>query len=790
MSLLAVSAPHAATLDNALGISARKEDTAPGKVKVHTNENSSGLEFRATLRDIWILCHRLRSADDIGIQLVRRGTFVHTLNDLARELDAIPIHAFARRISTKSKWARYVRSRTPKQRWNMLVNKELKVGNVGKLPSLVPEDDPEQLLPNNVRVILKGSRLGDHDAVRAKATMTFEDRLFPTLLEIQDAEKEKEQGDAKPRVPEASDVEEKTDPSSETVPPTSSMPPRVKPSITIYIERNHLSATISAAGHSEHSLHRRGLRPYTMETSLRESVAAPIVALCQEHSTPLSELPPELAKLNAGVAQTSRLAYGKVLHTLTKAAPDVLNPLIADTKKPRESAHEQNQISTESPENSAVEGSSKEAAVSRSSDSKTGDGIPSSLTKIADKATPLVHARDQASSLDITASVVLDSLRQADPSIRVFDPFCGAGTILIESAMKLIGLPARALPRPFAFENWPIHDAKAYQHLIDKWSVQHDQIFNTYLGYVKHHAGENHDLFPRFFGSDLRIKSLAAATHNIKVAGLTPFISLAQGDFELVMKEAYKVATESLRAQALRFNGSPQDIPFSELVKKSSAISANSKKVSPYVERKIFNSVAIPNLAGYTMITNIPWGVSDEKPLRPAGDKDEDAVDYDDPNFERYRVNTTQQEPMEDLYFRFGRALYLYGGMFRDVFVLSANSLFEKTTAAGAAAAKREEAKEKQAATIRQQLLLQQQQSSSDHLRLTGTHTESTTTSSWQGVRSASSEVAPSPAESKPNSLAQFAQTALAPLSKPLSWTKITTFYNQGVKTHLLKLDK
>lgn len=48
--------------------------------EIHTTRSKNGVEFRASLRDIWMLAHRLRTADEISIQLVRRGTSFTSLS--------------------------------------------------------------------------------------------------------------------------------------------------------------------------------------------------------------------------------------------------------------------------------------------------------------------------------------------------------------------------------------------------------------------------------------------------------------------------------------------------------------------------------------------------------------------------------------------------------------------------------------------------------------------------------------------------------------------------------------
>jgi putative N6-adenine-specific DNA methylase len=48
------------------------------------------------------------------------------------------------------------------------------------------------------------------------------------------------------------------------------------------------------------------------------------------------------------------------------------------------------------------------------------------------------------------------------PGEPVVDPFCGSGTLLIEAAQVVLGIPP-GQGRTFAFESWPCHDARAWR---------------------------------------------------------------------------------------------------------------------------------------------------------------------------------------------------------------------------------------------------------------------------------------------------------------------------------------
>ncbi len=49
--------------------------------------------------------------------------------------------------------------------------------------------------------------------------------------------------------------------------------------------------------------------------------------------------------------------------------------------------------------------------------------------------------------------------------VRIFDPFCGSGTFLLESLIAAIGVPVR-LNSVNTFENWPVFDRQAHDKAV------------------------------------------------------------------------------------------------------------------------------------------------------------------------------------------------------------------------------------------------------------------------------------------------------------------------------------
>ncbi|MDP9143695.1 MAG: class I SAM-dependent RNA methyltransferase [Actinomycetota bacterium] len=92
------------------------------------------------------------------------------------------------------------------------------------------------------------------------------------------------------------------------------------------------------------------------------------------------------------------------------------------------------------------------------------------------------------------------------------DPFCGAGTIVIEAARKLKGIPA-GWDRSFAFERWPTFDAAAYADVREtaKSSVRRP-------------------LSVPLLGTDHDPGAIRAALANARRAGVADLVQFAEAD--------------------------------------------------------------------------------------------------------------------------------------------------------------------------------------------------------------------------------------------------------------------
>ncbi|EQD78342.1 RNA methylase, partial [mine drainage metagenome] len=98
----------------------------------------------------------------------------------------------------------------------------------------------------------------------------------------------------------------------------------------------------------------------------------------------------------------------------------------------------------------------------------------------------------------------------------LFDPMCGAGTLLIEAALMSAGVAPGLTRVAFGFERWRGHDAVLWQCL----RTQAEQTAHAGLA----------ALHPVFHGRDRDPDALAAARGNAQRAGVAGFIQLERGD--------------------------------------------------------------------------------------------------------------------------------------------------------------------------------------------------------------------------------------------------------------------
>jgi len=96
---------------------------------------------------------------------------------------------------------------------------------------------------------------------------------------------------------------------------------------------------------------------------------------------------------------------------------------------------------------------------------------------------------------------------------RLWDPCCGSGTLLGEWLLRQSSTSPE-LPRTFAFEHWPIHDAQGYA----AWLAQAPKLIATLPSCSA-------------YGSDIDAKVIEAARHNLDLARVGQECALFAQDF-------------------------------------------------------------------------------------------------------------------------------------------------------------------------------------------------------------------------------------------------------------------
>jgi putative N6-adenine-specific DNA methylase len=119
--------------------------------------------------------------------------------------------------------------------------------------------------------------------------------------------------------------------------------------------------------------------------------------------------------------------------------------------------------------------------------------------------------REETGDAPLRENLAAGLLRVAGwkPGVPLFDPMCGSGTILIEAAQMVQGIPPGAR-RHFAFEKFRNFDAKAWQAL--KTAIKPNPL----------------PAEPTIFGSDISGDMVAMTRHNLRAAGILFDVPLKQ----------------------------------------------------------------------------------------------------------------------------------------------------------------------------------------------------------------------------------------------------------------------
>ncbi|MBO6031361.1 MAG: methyltransferase [Prevotella sp.] len=111
----------------------------------------------------------------------------------------------------------------------------------------------------------------------------------------------------------------------------------------------------------------------------------------------------------------------------------------------------------------------------------------------------------------LAAGMILLSGWQGDTDF--IDPMCGSGTLPIEAALIARNMAPGLFRKEYAFEKWPDFDAELFDEIYNDESQERE---------FKHHI----------YGYDIDMKAVNTARMNVKAAGLTADITIAQQDFK------------------------------------------------------------------------------------------------------------------------------------------------------------------------------------------------------------------------------------------------------------------
>ena len=108
-----------------------------------------------------------------------------------------------------------------------------------------------------------------------------------------------------------------------------------------------------------------------------------------------------------------------------------------------------------------------------------------------------------------------------DGECDLIDPMCGSGTITIEAALIARGIAPGVFRKEYAFEKWPDFDKEMF-----------DRIYND--------ESQEREFTHKIYGYDINRNAVDIATRNVKAAGLSKEIEIAQQDFHKFTQPAEK----------------------------------------------------------------------------------------------------------------------------------------------------------------------------------------------------------------------------------------------------------
>lgn len=139
----------------------------------------------------------------------------------------------------------------------------------------------------------------------------------------------------------------------------------------------------------------------------------------------------------------------------------------------------------------------------------------------------------------LAAGMILMSGWNGDTDL--IDPMCGSGTIAVEAALIARNISPGVFRKEFAFEKWPDFDQELFDMIYNDDSQERE--FN-------HHI----------YGYDVDMKAVNTAITNVKAAGISQYVTIAQQDFKdftqpkekslIIMNPPYgeRISTQNLLA--------------------------------------------------------------------------------------------------------------------------------------------------------------------------------------------------------------------------------------------------
>ncbi len=134
------------------------------------------------------------------------------------------------------------------------------------------------------------------------------------------------------------------------------------------------------------------------------------------------------------------------------------------------------------------------------------------------------RANAAAAPIKETLAAAMADLSRVRPFSTVIDPFCGSGTILIESALKALNI-APGLRRSFAAEKWAVIPSKVWSEERTRAQdlIRHDAEFHAY-------------------GSDIDDEAVQLTLENARKAGVEKRITVVKRDIKDFCEEHDRAA--------------------------------------------------------------------------------------------------------------------------------------------------------------------------------------------------------------------------------------------------------